>query len=136
MEQHELILELAPYMLSVSPLDCEALDLLYGFDFTYRGNHNQVMAEALGVSPALERILEIPGATVINLRAVGHDRRGRTVPSAVPHERGNADQCLPGPHGRISRGATERLRDGPAIREPGPNKTFSERWIELREICH
>ena len=26
--QHKLVLELAPYLLSVSPLDCEALDLL------------------------------------------------------------------------------------------------------------
>jgi len=66
LEQHRLVLDLAPYMLSVSPLDCEALDLLFGFDFTYRGNHNQLLAEALGVSPALERMLEIPGATIIN----------------------------------------------------------------------
>jgi hypothetical protein len=66
MKQHELVLELAPYLLSVSPLDCEALDLLYGFDFTYRGNHNQLLAEALGVNPALERMLDIPGSTVIN----------------------------------------------------------------------
>ena len=48
MEQHRLVLELAPFMLSVSPLDCEALDLLFGFDFTYRGNHNQLVAEAWG----------------------------------------------------------------------------------------
>jgi len=66
LEQHRLVLELAPYMLSVSPLDCEALDLLFGFDFTYRGNHNQVVAEALGVSPAMERVAEMPGVTVIN----------------------------------------------------------------------
>lgn len=66
LEQHRLVLELVPYMLSVSPLDCEALDMLFGFDFTYRGNHNQLLAEALGVSPALERMLEVPGATIIN----------------------------------------------------------------------
>ena len=66
LEQHKLALDLAPYMLSVSPLDCEALDLLYGFDFTFRGNHNQLVAEALGLSPALERMLEIPGTSVIN----------------------------------------------------------------------
>lgn len=65
-EQHKLVLELAPYMLSVSPLDCESLDLLFGFDFTYRGNHNQLVAEALGVCPALERMLDIPGASIIN----------------------------------------------------------------------
>ena len=66
LEQHRLALELAPYMLSVSPLDCEALDLLFGFDFTYRGNHNQLVAEALGVSPALERLADIPGSTIIS----------------------------------------------------------------------
>ncbi len=66
MDQHRLVLELAPFMLSVSPLDCEALDLLFGFDFSYRGNHNQLIAEALGVSPALEKLAEMPGATPIN----------------------------------------------------------------------
>ncbi len=66
MGQHRLVLELAPYLLSVSPLDCEALDLLFGFDFAYRGNHNQLVSEALGVGPALERFTEMPGATVIN----------------------------------------------------------------------
>lgn len=64
LNQHRLVLDLAPYMLSVSPLDCETLDLLFGFDFACRGNHNQVVAEALGVTPALERMLDIPGATV------------------------------------------------------------------------
>ena len=66
LEQHRLTLELAPYALSVSPLDCEALDLLMGFDFTYRGNHNQLVAEALGLSPAFERFHDIPGSTVLN----------------------------------------------------------------------
>ena len=56
-EQHRLVLELAPYMLSLSPIDCEAIDLLFGFDFTYRGNHNQLVAEVLGVSPSLEKLL-------------------------------------------------------------------------------
>ena len=66
LEQHRLVLELAPYDLSISPLDCEALDVLFGFDFTYRGNHNQVVAEALGVSPAFERFAEWPESCVIN----------------------------------------------------------------------
>ena len=66
LEQHKLVLELVPYSLSVSTLDCEALDLLFGFDFTFRGNHNQLIAEALGVSPAMERFLELPNAAPIN----------------------------------------------------------------------
>ena len=66
LEQHKLVLDIIPYMLSFSPMDCEAIDLLYGFDFTYRGNHNQLVAEALGVSPAIERLAEVPGTSVIN----------------------------------------------------------------------
>ena len=66
MNQHRLVLELVPYMLSVSPLDCEALDLLMGFDFSYRGNHNELVSEALGFAPAMERLSDYPGAKVIN----------------------------------------------------------------------
>lgn len=65
LEQHRLVLELAPYMLSVSSLDCESLDVLFGFDFTYRGNHNQLVHEALGVSPALERLADLPGSRTL-----------------------------------------------------------------------
>jgi hypothetical protein len=65
-EQHELVLELAPYHLSVATLDCEALDVLFGFDFTYSGNHDEVIAEALGIGKAMEGILDLSGARIIN----------------------------------------------------------------------
>ncbi len=64
--QHRLVLDVAPYMLSVSPLDCDALDLLFGFDFTYRGNHNGLVADALGINAPLEHLAEHMGGTVIN----------------------------------------------------------------------
>jgi len=63
--QHAKLLDLVPYALSVSPLDCESLNVMYGFDFTYRGNHNQLLVEAIGIPPAFERMTEIPGASVI-----------------------------------------------------------------------
>ena len=66
LDQHQYALELAPYALSVSPLDCEALDLLAGFDFTYRGNHNELVTEALGLCPAFEQLAGVPGAKFIN----------------------------------------------------------------------
>ena len=65
-EQHRLILEIVPYMLTVSPLDCEALDYMLGFDFAYRGNHDAMIARALGTSSAFDHMLEIDGATVLN----------------------------------------------------------------------
>ena len=66
LDQHRLVLELAPALLSISPLDCEALDLMFGFDFAFTGNHNALLAVALGVGPAMDRVAELPGGRVIN----------------------------------------------------------------------
>ncbi len=65
-QQHELVLELAPHLLSISVLDCEALDVMFGFDFDFEGNHDEVVAEALGVGPAFEGLVEVPRARVLN----------------------------------------------------------------------
>ena len=64
--QHELVLDLAPHMLAISLLDCEALDVMFGFDFSFEGNHDEVVAEALGLGPSMEGLLELPGSRVIN----------------------------------------------------------------------
>jgi hypothetical protein len=64
--QHELVLELAPHLLTISLLDCEALDVMFGFEFHYEGNHDEVVAEAMGVGHGLEGFLERPRTQVIN----------------------------------------------------------------------
>jgi hypothetical protein len=64
--QHRQVLELAPHLLTISCLDCEALDLMYGFDFNYTGNHDEIVAEAFGVGSALEGIMDVPGSQVVN----------------------------------------------------------------------
>lgn len=64
-EQHEFVLERLPFALGASPIDCESLSFMFGFDFNYRGNHNQLLAEALGMIPAFEKFLEIPGASLL-----------------------------------------------------------------------
>jgi len=65
-EQHAPVLRLVPYMLSVSPIECEALDYMMGFDFSYRGNHDELVAEALGAGPALDGMVNIADAKVLN----------------------------------------------------------------------
>jgi len=55
-EQHLFVLGEVPYALSISHLDCESLSLMYGFDFLYRGNHSQLLAEVLGTLPVFERM--------------------------------------------------------------------------------
>jgi hypothetical protein len=64
---HEYVLELIPYYLSdFSTLDGEALDVLFTFDFLFSGNHDEVVAEALGLNTTLENLLHIPGSRVMN----------------------------------------------------------------------
>jgi hypothetical protein len=134
MEQHRLVLELAPFMLSVSPLDCEALDLLFGFDFTYRGNHNQLVSEALGVAPALERLLDLPGG-VINYEpslTLSLDEGCRRQVRVSIENRTNAFQIRTGEY------PEEQLSVYVTARQYGslnPDETFVQTVDELARLC-
>lgn len=58
--QNKLILELMPYMLGVTPLDVDSLDLAFSMDFDCSGNHDEVIAEALFGSSAFGCLLDWP----------------------------------------------------------------------------
>ena len=60
LEFHRLVLQLVPFSLSVSRMDCESLSIMMGFDFTFRGNHNEIVSEALGVPGGFEAFSQIP----------------------------------------------------------------------------
>lgn len=64
--QHELMLDLAPHILSVNALDCEALDIVFGFDFAFRGNHDEVVAEAFARDTRFESMINIPNSKMVN----------------------------------------------------------------------
>jgi hypothetical protein len=135
-EQHQLILELAPYMLSVSPLDCEALDLLFGFDFTYRGNHNQLVTEALGVSPAMERLAEIPGSSVINHEpslTVALDEDCRTQCRLSVETRTSAYQVRTGDYSEEQLSVYVTARQYGSL---GPDSSFGAVLENLGRVCH
>jgi hypothetical protein len=64
--QHELMLEMCGPILSVSHLDTESLDLTFGFDFAYKGNHDEVVAQAFGMDTRFESFLRMPNAKFVN----------------------------------------------------------------------
>jgi hypothetical protein len=134
-DQHKLVLELAPFLLSVSPLDCEALDLLFGFDFTYRGNHNQLVAEALGINPAMERVIDMPGAAVINFEpsiTLALDENCRTQVRLSIETRTNAFQVRTGEY------TEDQLSVYVTARQYGslePDTTFVQALENLTQIC-
>ncbi|MGL4461409.1 MAG: hypothetical protein ACRC1K_04590 [Planctomycetia bacterium] len=63
---NELMLELAPPLLSIDHLDCEALDVMFGFDFVYKGNHDEVVAEALLGESKLGSLLSLGGSRTVD----------------------------------------------------------------------
>lgn len=134
-EQHLLVLQLVPYMLSVSPLDCEALDYMMGFDFTYRGNHDELVAEALGLGTAMDSLLDVPGAQVLNYKpsiTIALEESCRMQARVMIETRTNPYQVRRGdfPEDQISVYFT--------VRQYGslePSVTYEEKFRTLRETC-
>jgi hypothetical protein len=59
---NEHIVEIAPAYVSLSPLDVDYVELLYGFDLMAGGNHDAIVLDALIPGSPLAALLEIPGA--------------------------------------------------------------------------
>lgn len=53
----KVILEHAPYFLTFSDIDYDHLEIIYGFDLEYRGNHDQLVAETLWADHPLGALL-------------------------------------------------------------------------------
>ena len=66
-EQHQLIMELAPYMLSLSPLDIDCLDVTMTMDFECPNNHDGVIAEAVLATSAFDSIMDMPEVKPISV---------------------------------------------------------------------
>jgi hypothetical protein len=61
---HRTAAEVCPYYLSISPLDLESIELLYGFDLAASGNHDEIVASALLAGSPLAALLEAADARV------------------------------------------------------------------------
>jgi len=62
---HKTLLDIAPSYLSISPLDVDHVELLYGFDLMAGGNHDAIVLEALLHGSPLAALIDVPGATPI-----------------------------------------------------------------------
>jgi hypothetical protein len=65
---HKFLLDLAPYHLGISPLEIEHLEVLFGFDLNFRGNHDDVVVESLLPESPLACLLEEDGAKAVDVQ--------------------------------------------------------------------
>ncbi len=135
LQQHAIVLDMVPYTLSVSSLDCESLNIMLGFDFTYRGNHNALLAEALGIVPAFEKMANVEGITL-----VGHEP---SIQFALDPEcriqcRLNVETRTSAYHIRTGEFPEEQLSVYLTARRYGslePGETFVSTMHRLGEVC-
>ncbi len=132
--QHEMVLELAPHLLSISVLDCEALDVMFGFDFDFEGNHDEVVAEALGVGSAFDGLVDVPRSKVLNFEpsiTLALDDSCRLQCRLAVETRTNAFQVRTGefPDDQISVYFTIRQYWG-----NGPDRSFLESFQHQRDV--
>jgi hypothetical protein len=65
---HTLLLQVAPYQLGVSPVEIDYLDVLFGFDLEFSGNHDEIIAESLFPDSPLTCIAEEDGARPVDFQ--------------------------------------------------------------------
>ncbi|HYF15140.1 MAG TPA: hypothetical protein VD971_08735 [Phycisphaerales bacterium] len=83
---HKTVLELAPTFLSISSLDIDSIELLYGFDLLASGNHDAIVLDALLHGSPLANLLEIPEASPTDFQPIIGMRLGRTGEYEVSFE--------------------------------------------------
>jgi hypothetical protein len=65
---HTMLLELAPHQLGLSSVEIDYLDVLFGFDLEFNGNHDEVIAESLYGDSPLTCLLEESGARAVDFQ--------------------------------------------------------------------
>ncbi|MFG0329280.1 MAG: hypothetical protein ACF8PN_05210 [Phycisphaerales bacterium] len=63
---HRMVLEITPYFLSVSPLDIDYVELMFGFDLEAKGNHDEIVCDALFSESPLGRLVDHDRTTTLD----------------------------------------------------------------------
>lgn len=65
---HDLLLQIAPHQLGVSPLEIDFLDVLFGFDLDFQGNQDEIVVESLYEQSPLACLLDAAGARPVDFQ--------------------------------------------------------------------
>ena len=65
---HTMLLEHAPHLLGISPVEIDYLDVLFGFDLGFTGNHDEIIADSLLAESPLTCLAEEKGARPVDFQ--------------------------------------------------------------------
>ncbi len=65
---HTMLLEHSPHLLGISPVEIDYLDVLFGFDLGFSGNHDEIIADSLLARSPLTCLTEEEGARPVDFQ--------------------------------------------------------------------
>lgn len=65
---HTMLLEHSPHLLGISPVEIDYLDVLFGFDLGFSGNHDEIIADSLLAQSPLTCLTEEEGARPVDFQ--------------------------------------------------------------------
>lgn len=125
---HEQVLELAPYFLSISSLDVESVEVLFGVDLLASGNHDEVVFDALVAGTPMADLME-SDARVTDCQPVLCWSMGSGAGVEVQYE------VKTRVHGRGTEGQPEPLSVYLTCRRTGPVSELSELVSVYRSLA-
>jgi len=130
---HSRIVETTPYHLTISPLDVDYLELMFGFDLESKGNHDAIVYQALYEDSPLGSLLNISGeGKVMDVQPI--------FGFALTPE--GDEQCYfeVKTRGRSRRGSAGRYRDEPislflTVRRYGPVEKLTDLATAMESLA-
>ncbi|KAA1257832.1 hypothetical protein LF1_03220 [Rubripirellula obstinata] len=132
---HAEVLERVPYDLSITPLDCESLSVMLGFDFAYSGNHNEIIAEVVGVPTGFQAFADVPEAKLLSHEPAiqfSLDEDCKTQCRVSLESRTNAFQVRTGEFGEEQISVYLMVRRYDSM---GPNEDYAKEFRRLASLC-
>jgi len=123
---HRHVLEVVPYFLSISPLDVEYVELLYGFDLECAGNHDAAIYHALLEGSPIGEILDIPDATPVDCQPLLAVAIGDEAQTEVQLEVKSRSSGEPGREGATPPEAPDPISIYLTLRRLGPFGNITE----------
>lgn len=120
---HRLILKLAPFYLSINPLDLESVELTFGFDLECKANQHQIVHEALMAGSPMGDLIDYEGAAPIDVQPViGMLLQGQPELHAMVEVKTRTSPR----HVRRGRYRTEPISVFVTVRQVGPLQSVDE----------
>lgn len=145
---HHKVLDYAPHALGLSMVEIDHLDVVFGFDLEFGGNHDEVVAESLMADSPLAGLLDEPGAKAVDVQptmtvSLTEDQRLQARVDVVTRSNGGPNRGAEFAPDAISVFLILRRYWGDRVREPigdllnqlaGKAETMAENFVVPKVI--